>query len=349
MPLLQLVRPITLAWLLCGAGAAGAVSLWPTARAPRAGVSRVIIETRPGADIGPLLARADGRVQRRLRALDTWIADVPAGALAALEAAPAVVRVRPDRPVSATMARTSATIGATWVRAHLGYDGTGVGVAIVDSGVASWHDDLTGTPHPVPSAGGAQRVSRFVDFVNGSTSAYDDFGHGTHVAGVIAGNGYDSSGARAGVAPGASLVVLKVLDASGGGRVSDVISAIDYAIAQPRGARHPRPQPLGRRRRARVVPHRPAHARRPARRRGRPRGRHGGRQPRRRRRRRPAVRGRHGAGQRAVGHHRRRVQPPGHARPRGRPGRPVQLARSRPPSTTRPSRTWWPRASGSSR
>jgi serine protease AprX len=231
MLLRRLVRPNALAWWLCGAAAAGMVPLWPAARAPEAAAFRLIIEARPGADISPVLARAHARVERRLRALDTWIADVPAGAVAAIGAAPAVLRVHPDRPVAATMARAAATIGATWVRAHLGYDGTGVAVAIVDSGVTSWHDDLTGTPRPGPAAGGGQRVSRFVDFVHGSTSAYDDFGHGTHVAGVIAGDGYDSGGARAGVAPGASLVVLKVLDASGRGRVSDVISAIDYTIA----------------------------------------------------------------------------------------------------------------------
>src|SRR5204862_5569448 len=50
------------------------------------------------------------------------------------------------------------------------------------------------------------------------------------VAGIVAGSGADSSGARTGIAPGANLVVLKVLDASGQGRISDVIEAINYAI-----------------------------------------------------------------------------------------------------------------------
>jgi serine protease AprX len=102
------------------------------------------------------------------------------------------------------MERTGATIGATFVRQHLGYDGSGIGVAIVDSGVTSWHDDLGGF--------GGQRVVEFVDFVNGRTSSYDDYGHGTHVAGIVAGNGFDSNGARSGIAPGARLMVLKVLD-----------------------------------------------------------------------------------------------------------------------------------------
>jgi serine protease AprX len=100
-----------------------------------------------------------------------------------------------------------------------------VGVAVLDSGVTSWHDDLTGA-----GISTTQRVDQFVDFVNGQLMPYDDFGHGTHVAGIIAGNGFDSGGARSGIAPAARLVVLKVLDGAGQGRISDVIAAIDYVI-----------------------------------------------------------------------------------------------------------------------
>src|SRR5437660_651876 len=49
-------------------------------------------------------------------------------------------------------------------------------------------------------------------------------------AGIIAGNGFDSSGARSGAAPGARLTVLKVLDGSGSGRISDVIAALGYVL-----------------------------------------------------------------------------------------------------------------------
>jgi serine protease AprX len=90
--------------------------------------------------------------------------------------------------------------------------------------VTSWHDDLA---DPVD---GTERVAGFVDFVNGAQAPYDDYGHGTHVAGIIAGNGFDSGGARSGIAPAARLVVLKALDASGRGRISDVIAAFDYAV-----------------------------------------------------------------------------------------------------------------------
>ena len=117
------------------------------------------------------------------------------------------------------MQRTAAAVGAGWVNEQLGYDGTGIGVAIIDSGVTSWHDDL-----------GPSRVVHFVDFVSDLPLAHDGYGHGTHVAGIIAGNGYDSDGARRGIAPGASLIVLRVLDEAGDGHISNVIAAIDYAI-----------------------------------------------------------------------------------------------------------------------
>jgi len=67
--------------------------------------------------------------------------------------------------------------------------------------------------------------------VNGQTQPYDDNGHGTHVAGIIAGNGYDSEGRKAGTAPDAGLVSLKVLDANGSGTVSNIIAALDWVLA----------------------------------------------------------------------------------------------------------------------
>ncbi|HYM26410.1 MAG TPA: S8 family peptidase, partial [Vicinamibacterales bacterium] len=106
----------------------------------------------------------------------------------------------------------------------------GVTVAVIDSGITSWHDDLTNnssTQYPY----GNQRVAAFVDFVNGQTQPYDDDGHGTHVAGIIAGNGYDSNGQKAGVAPDASLVSLKVLDGNGNGTISNIIGAFDWVVA----------------------------------------------------------------------------------------------------------------------
>jgi serine protease AprX len=100
--------------------------------------------------------------------------------------------------------------------------GSGVTVALIDSGIA-------------PSADFSGRISSFWDFtVAGrlkSSTPYDDFGHGTHVAGLIGASGVLSNFEYTGVAPSVNFVALKVLDAAGQGKTSDVIRAIDFVIA----------------------------------------------------------------------------------------------------------------------
>ena len=119
------------------------------------------------------------------------------------------------------------TVGAKSVHDYYGFTGAGIGVAVIYSGLSNWHDDLTNkTSKTFPY--GNQRVSKFVDFVNKKTSPYDDNGHGSHVAGIIAGNGYDSKGEKSGIAPEASIVALKVLDKDGKGSVSNIIAALNW-------------------------------------------------------------------------------------------------------------------------
>jgi len=192
------------------------------ALAPR-GHSRVIVRLDPGvsSDAGDkIIAGVRGQAGRRLTSVGGQVADVPDSVLAELARTPGVSGVSLDRRVQGTLERTGATIGATFVQQTLGLDGSGVGIAVIDSGVAPWHDDL-----------GPGRVARFVDFVGFQVAPYDDYGHGTHVAGILAGSGYDSGGRRRGIAPGATLLVEKVLDGAGQGYISNVIAAIDYAIA----------------------------------------------------------------------------------------------------------------------
>ena len=193
------------------------------ARSARGGSSRVIVRLQAGAPAtaaDAAIRGVRGVIGRRLASVRGQVAYVPDSALESLGRVPGVSGVSLDRRIHGTLERTGATVGAKWVRESLGLDGTGIGIAIIDSGVASWHDDL-----------GNDRVSRFVDFVNFQSAAYDDYGHGTHVAGIIAGNGHDSEGLRRGIAPGATVLVEKVLDATGQGYISNVIAAIDYAVA----------------------------------------------------------------------------------------------------------------------
>jgi serine protease AprX len=188
--------------------------------------TRAILTLQPGAQLPPEFERY---AKNRLNIINGFAVNLPNGILRRLAADPSVFRIHYDRPSAKFDYRTSLTVGAAAVNHALDFTGAGVGVAVVDSGIATWHDDLTSlssTLYPY----GNQRVSAFVDFVNGAPTPYDDNGHGTHVAGVIAGNGYDSNGKMAGIAPEASLVSLKVLGADGTGSISDVIAALDWVL-----------------------------------------------------------------------------------------------------------------------
>jgi serine protease AprX len=194
-------------------------------RADGIGDSDVIVEFYEDSDSSTRIKLAGGQSGRRLGIIKGRAGRMPNALLKRLANDPKVKRIHIDRATEAQIARTTATIGAKNVHAQYGYKGAGIGVAVIDSGITAWHDDLT-----VANRQG-QRVTAFVDFVNGHTQKYDDWGHGTHVAGIIAGNGYDSTGAREAIAPKANIISLKALDNQGRGRISYIIAALDWAIA----------------------------------------------------------------------------------------------------------------------
>ena len=188
------------------------------------GESNVIVEFFGNQDGAKSFRENGGTPGRKLGILNAWAGRMPNGLLKKLADEPNVKKIHDDREVEGEIARTAATVGARNVHTQYGFTGAGIGVAVIDSGITPWHDDLT-----VANRQG-QRVTAFVDFVNGQTQKYDDWGHGTHVAGIIAGNGYDSAGARLSIAPKASLVALKALDREGKGRISNIIAALDWVV-----------------------------------------------------------------------------------------------------------------------
>ena len=196
------------------------------------GTSRVIVVFKPGSAGTEEIGKHGSKSRRRFWLVNAQTADVPNSVLKRLADDPAVESIHEDRPTRGELNRVAVSVGARSVQNQMGIKGAGVGVAVIDSGITSWHDDLTynGSSSAVRTKAG-QRVVAFADFVNGRTSTYDDNGHGSHVAGTIAGNGYDTSGARAGIAPEAHLIGLKVLDGNGRGVISDVIAALEWAIA----------------------------------------------------------------------------------------------------------------------
>ena len=100
---------------------------------------------------------------------------------------------------------------------HVGRRNPAVGVAVLDTGVSS-HPDLR------------EQILVFRDFVNEQTGAYDDSGHGTHVAGCVAGNGRLSRGIYSGMHPGCRLVIRKVLNNRGEGRIDHMIQAMEWIL-----------------------------------------------------------------------------------------------------------------------
>jgi serine protease AprX len=188
--------------------------------------TRVIVMLKPGAELKPEFMKFSRG--SNLELINGRVLELPNGLLKKLSDQPGVLTVHFDRPIKSHNYRTAVTVGARTVQDTMGYTGAGVGVAIIDSGITNWHDDLTNTTSKLFPYGN-QRVAKFVDFVNGGTLPYDDNGHGSHVAGIIAGNGRDSYGEKSGIAPKATLVSLKVLDANGQGTISNIIAALGWA------------------------------------------------------------------------------------------------------------------------
>jgi len=150
---------------------------------------------------------------------------VPTADVITLSNNPSVTYISLDRSLGATLDYSANGVNAP-IAWNSGWDGTGVGVAIIDSGIYS-HPDL------LSAASGRSRVVYRQSFIGGLQN--DDFGHGTHVAGIVAGSGATSNVPGSlhvlrGIAPNANLLDLRVLDQNGSSNDSVVIAAIETAV-----------------------------------------------------------------------------------------------------------------------
>src|SRR5215813_5392963 len=194
-------------------------------------VTRVIIQTNgtPSADQDDAIQSKGGRKRGSFDGLNMVVADVPRNSLADLAGRDDVKYISADKPVRANIDLVTESTGAAQVQAGApgapAADGRGVTIAILDSGISANHPDFAGTNNK-------SRVIAAVDFT-GSNTTGDQYGHGTGVAGMAAGNGATSNGYEgnyAGSAPGANLVDVRVLDNTGVGRISNVIAGINWVI-----------------------------------------------------------------------------------------------------------------------
>src|SRR5579863_5697253 len=165
-------------------------------------------------------------VKSKLHGIKAAAFNIPVSALAEMEKDADIAYVSPDRKVTLkdnTYESFASAVEADVAAQQYALDGTGIGVAVIDSGVADHKDfhNASGT-----------RVVYSQSFVPGVTSGVDAYGHGTHVSGIIGGNG-SASGTGSGytsqimgMAPNVNIINLRVLDQNGAGTDSQVIAEI---------------------------------------------------------------------------------------------------------------------------
>jgi subtilisin family serine protease len=186
---------------------------------------RVIVQERAGLDA--LLAAQLGREVRTRGHFDTLgarVVELPARLVERLSEQKGVRFISLDRETTG-FGHVSRTTGADDVREAAGtnvsgLDGTGIGIAVLDSGIDASHTAFLDRKNDV-------RVVYSKDFT-GEGRTDDPYGHGTHVAGIVAGNGRISRAEYIGVAPNANIINLRVLNSQGMGRVSYILAGLEW-------------------------------------------------------------------------------------------------------------------------
>ena len=171
----------------------------------------------------------NGRIKKSFDRIGVVSAELPLSKIRELARNPNVARISRDLPIISTghIENITGTLQTRGLVSGTTLDGTGIGVAVLDSGIDTYHKLEDASPtHP-----GVVFTKNFTG-VSGLTR--DNFGHGTHVAALINGDNSQSpfnNVSYRGVAPQANVLNLRVLDSSGNGFVSNAIAAIDWAIA----------------------------------------------------------------------------------------------------------------------
>src|SRR5262245_30371077 len=186
---------------------------------------KVIIQTPAGPSSALLRAarNSSGVVTRIFSNVRGTAVELPASAVAALANRSDVTYVSLDRTTHAA-GHLEVTTGADQARNYGtgqtgSITGTGIGIAILDSGIYSSHTSFK-----------TSRVRAEVDFT-GEGRTNDPYGHGTHVAAAAAGNSDVSQGAYTGIAPNADILNVRVLNSAGQGSASNAIAGIDWCIS----------------------------------------------------------------------------------------------------------------------
>ena len=121
------------------------------------------------------------------------------------------------------MNRVAEIIDLKWAHSRQ-ITGKNIGIAVLDTGIWNHPDFINGS----------SRIVAFKDILYDRKTAYDDNGHGTHVCGILGGNGVSSYGKYIGVAPECNIILVKVLDRKGNGNILDVIKGLKWVLENKR-------------------------------------------------------------------------------------------------------------------
>jgi serine protease AprX len=162
------------------------------------------------------------KVYKEFRIIRGFSARMTVGQARGLAKSKGVFRVEENFTVHTMLDAAREDFGVTTAH-NSNLTGANVGICIVDTGVDPGHEQLS-----------EGKVWGFSDFVNNRIEAYDDHGHGTHVASIAAGDGTGSAdaGLYKGVAPDANIYAAKVLDSSGSGYQADIIDGIEWCVQE---------------------------------------------------------------------------------------------------------------------
>ena len=160
-----------------------------------------------------------GKIIHEIPMIKSYVLEIDESSLEKLKNLDCVKAVHKATKITAQMYNERKTVKVA--SAHKkGLKGKGIGIAILDTGISPVSDFTK--EH--------NRIVAFKDVVSGKKKAYDDNGHGTHVAGIACGNGYKSNGRYMGIAPESDIIGVKILDKEGGGSSVDVLTGVQWVL-----------------------------------------------------------------------------------------------------------------------
>jgi serine protease AprX len=200
------------------------------------GTVRVIIQTTSTRSAALAVAKAGGTVTRALPIAHAFSATIPAAAIPTLATVPSIRTISLDAKIHMMGAPDPSKVKSVYPDAvnadkmwQSGYSGNGVTVALIDTGIAN-APDLAGRVIPVTTDPLNLTSAPCANF-SGESNCNDSYGHGTFIAGIIAGSGASSNGQYPGMAPNVNLISVKIAGANGATDVSNVLAALQWVVS----------------------------------------------------------------------------------------------------------------------